>query len=165
MKANKITFVAMMAVLAALVFVGCANPVAPDPIPEPVKVYLTGSAMFTRVDAAGTLAYADIYQWDGEGTMYTGSNVEVTFDATYGTEWTIQVGGNTYLNDANIGPIFVNSDPSSDLDFEFVIQDVTGIVGNNIHGGFESFTDMNPTYVGSNTITAMGGSLQTWTRM
>jgi len=93
-------FVVMMAV------VGCGNPTQPDPdpvVPDPVKVYLTGSESFTRVDAAGTLAMTDIYQWDtdADGTVdspaayFTGSNVSVTLE---NTEWTITVGGDTYVN-------------------------------------------------------------------
>ncbi|GAB1431607.1 hypothetical protein MASR2M29_02320 [Spirochaetota bacterium] len=92
MKANKI----MMMVLAAMVLMmpstivlmGCQPAV--DPLPEPGKVYLTDSATFTRVDAAGTLAATDIYQLDtdADGTVdsptvyYIGDNVEVTGYAT-----------------------------------------------------------------------------------
>ncbi len=158
----KRTLMHMATAFVAMLAIGCTTPVDP---PTPVKMYLTGSESFTRVDAAGTLAITDIYQWDGAGQKYTGSDAAVNFDSTYGTEWTITVGGSTYLNDANIGPTFTDvctptAHPS--LDFQFVVQG--GIVGNNILSGFESFVTMNPTYTGSNTITAMGGSLHTWTR-
>jgi hypothetical protein len=153
-----------VAVFVAIMAIGCNQPT--DPVPDPVKVYLTGSETFTRVDEAGTLDYADIYQWDGAGTYYTGDDVAVTFDATYDTEWTITVGGNTYLNDANIGVTYYHDPVDASLDFEFVVQ--SGVVGNNIGSGFEPFETMNPTYTGSNTIivddTATGGSLHTWTR-
>lgn len=153
-----VVFVAMMA------FVGCANPVLPTPDPDPVKVYLTGSETFTRVDAAGTLAYADIYQWDGEGTMYTGDDVVVTFDATYITEWTITVSGNVYLNDANLSPAIWAEATDETMDFHLVV--VAGVIeidwiedaaGDNMSLNFIVHT-------GHNEVKDVGTGTSVWTR-
>jgi hypothetical protein len=150
---------------------GCTQPTVPEPEPDPVKVYLTDNGeTFTRVDTAGTFAYADIYQWDGEGQMYTGDDVEVEFDATYGTEWTITVGGAVYLNDANIGILFLSSDTSFYTDVKFEIEE--GVVYEEKGTGvnFALFTASNPD---GNTFTYLGegrfkvdfwtGDTVTWT--
>lgn len=157
MKANKSVFVAMMMVLAAVAMMGCQPVVGPgpDPIPDPVKVYLTDNGeSFTRVDEAGTLDYADIYQWDGEGTMYTGDDVVIEFDDTYGTEWTITVGGNVYLNNANIGVVFDSDNEVTIGDGTFsVVSDevVATFVGDGTEYGFNMVT-----YIGSHQFTAGG---------
>lgn len=157
-----------VALVAMTTFVGCPNPVDP---PDPVKVHLTGAESFTRVDAAGTLTMTDIYQWDSDAdgavdddTMYTGDDVVVEFDATHDTEWTITVGGNVYLNNANIGPTFVHQPVMASLDFAFGVVDGVVTNTNTVGMGSPTFEAMALTYTGSNTITTEIAGGHTWTR-
>jgi len=101
------------ALLAFVALVGCSNPSSPDPEPEPdpVKVYLTGTESFTRVDAAGTIAMTDIYQWDtdADGSVdspaayFTGANIAVNFDNSRSDCFILTAGSTVYLNTALIG--------------------------------------------------------------
>lgn len=82
----KRTLTLAVVAFVAMLVMGCTKPTDP---PDPVKVYLTGAESFTRVDAAGSLAMSDIYQWDNDAdgtvdddTMYIGDDVEVTGFAT-----------------------------------------------------------------------------------
>ncbi len=167
----KRTMMLVAVAFVAMIVIGCTTPVDP---PTSVKVYLTGAESFTRVDAAGSLAMSDIYQWDNDAdgtvdddTMYTGDDVVVEFDATHDTEWTITVGGNVYLNNANIGPTFVHQPVMASLDFAFgvvdgVIRNTNVDMGDGVVG--PTFTEMALTYTGSNTITTEIAGGHTWTR-
>ncbi len=140
-----VTFVVM-------IVMGCTQPTTPEPEPDPVKVYLDDNGeTFTRVDTAGTLTYDDIYQWDGEGTMYTGDDVEVEFDATYGTEWTITVGGNVYLNQDKLNTRFYSSDSSIYGDITWLIDsnDVIRAISNYFVDGTPATpSDSDPDFIG-----------------
>lgn len=146
---------AVVAFVAMMAFVGCANPV----VSSPEKVYLTGGETFARVDAVGTLAKTAIYQWDGEGTYYTGNDVVVEFGATYGTNWTIAVGGVLYLNSDNL-TVWDNTDPAPEsIPIEFFRDGLSGVIINDWSIAFADFIYTCPS--GINTITR---GTDAWTR-
>lgn len=166
----KRTITLAVVAFVAMMVMGCTQ--LTDP--EPVKVYLTGSDTFISVHATNyifkTLAITSIYQWDGEGTYYTGDNVEVSLYKNGGTtetfNWTITVGGDVYINTANVdlndtdgidSPLWAST--GTILTFIFGKSSGVIVTSTDPEMNVEEFTYTCPSDV--NTIT---NGTYTWTR-